>query len=58
MLHLLKMVDSPWLRAILDTGNFYFEDDMYGAMEQLAPWVDLMHAKSYPGGGTRPDARD
>ena len=51
MVRLLKTVDSPWLRAILDTGNFYFEDDMYKAMETLAPWVDLMHAKSYPGGG-------
>ena len=51
MVRLLKTVDSPWLRAILDTGNFYFEEDMYLAMETLAPWVDLMHAKSYPGGG-------
>ena len=52
MLRVLDGVASPWLRAILDTGNFYFEEDMYGAMERVAPWVDLAHAKTYPGGGT------
>lgn len=51
MLRVLEGVDSPWLRAILDMGNFYLDGDMYGAMEKLAPWVDLAHAKTYPGGG-------
>jgi sugar phosphate isomerase/epimerase len=51
MLRILEAVNSPWLRAILDTGNFYYDSDMYSAMEQLLPWVDLLHAKTYPGGG-------
>ena len=51
MLHILDTLDSPWLRAILDMGNFYFCEDMYAAMERLAPYVDVAHAKTYPGGG-------
>lgn len=51
MLRVLEGVDSPWLRAILDMGNFYYDGDMYGAMERVAPYVDLAHAKTYPGGG-------
>jgi L-ribulose-5-phosphate 3-epimerase len=51
MLRILEGVNSPWLRAILDTGNFYFAEDMYAEMEKIAPWVDLLHAKTYPGGG-------
>ena len=51
MLRVLEGVNSPWLRAILDMGNFYYDGDMYGAMEKVAPWVDLAHAKTYPGGG-------
>ncbi|MCA9836658.1 MAG: sugar phosphate isomerase/epimerase [Trueperaceae bacterium] len=51
MLRILETINSPWLRAILDMGNFYFDGDMYTAMEKIAPWVDLAHAKTYPGGG-------
>jgi L-ribulose-5-phosphate 3-epimerase len=51
MLRILNAVNSPWLRAILDMGNFYFCEDMYAEMEKLAPWVDVAHAKTYPGGG-------
>lgn len=51
MLKVLEGVDSSWLRAILDMGNFYFEEDMYAAMEKVAPYVDIAHAKTYPGGG-------
>ncbi len=51
MLRVLEGVNSPWLRAILDMGNFYYDGDMYGPMEQVAPYVDLAHAKTYPGGG-------
>lgn len=51
MVRVLKGVDSLWLRAILDMGNFYYDADMYAAMEKIAPWVDLAHAKTYPGGG-------
>ncbi len=52
LLRIIETIDSPWLRAILDMGNFYFEPDMYGAMQKIAPYVWLAHAKTYPGGGT------
>ena len=52
MAGLIETVDSPWLKAILDMGNFYFEDDMYAAMQRIAPHVWLAHAKTYPGGGS------
>lgn len=52
MVALIEAVDSPWLKAILDMGNFYFEEDMYAAMARLAPHVWLAHAKTYHGGGT------
>jgi L-ribulose-5-phosphate 3-epimerase len=51
MIRILGAVNSPWLRAILDTGNFYYDGDMYTAMAKIAPYVDLAHAKTYPGGG-------
>ena len=51
MVRILETINSPWLRAILDTGNFYYDKDMYAAMESVAPYVDLAHAKTYPGGG-------
>lgn len=52
MLRILEGVNSPWLKAILDMGNFLFEEDMYAAMEKIAPHVWLAHAKTYFGGGT------
>lgn len=52
MAHIIETVDSPWLKAILDMGNFLFEEDMYRAMARIAPYVYLAHAKTYPGGGT------
>ncbi|HHO56456.1 MAG TPA: sugar phosphate isomerase/epimerase [Trueperaceae bacterium] len=52
MLKIIKGVNSPWLRTIIDTGNFYYEDDYYEAMEKIMPFSDLIHAKTYPGGGT------
>jgi len=52
MLRIIETLDSPWLKAILDMGNFYFEDDPYAAMEKIAPHVILAHAKTYHGGGT------
>jgi sugar phosphate isomerase/epimerase len=52
MVRIIETVDSPWLRAILDMGNFIFEDDMYAAMAEIAPYVWLAHAKTYPGGGS------
>jgi sugar phosphate isomerase/epimerase len=52
MLRILETVNSPWLKAILDMGNFLFEEDMYEAIEKVAPHVWLAHAKTYFGGGT------
>lgn len=52
MVALIEAVDSPWFKAILDMGNFIFEDDIYAAMETIAPYVWLAHAKTYHGGGT------
>ena len=51
MVRIIEAVDSPWLRAILDMGNFYFEPDIYAAVSRIAPYVELAHAKTYPGGG-------
>jgi sugar phosphate isomerase/epimerase len=50
VLRVIKEVDSPWLRATLDTGNFL--ENMYAQMEQLVPFAVLVQAKTYFGGGT------
>jgi sugar phosphate isomerase/epimerase len=52
MLRIIETLDSPWLKAILDMGNFLFTDDMYAAMAKIAPYVTLLHAKTYFGGGS------
>lgn len=52
MAKIIETVDSPWLKAILDMGNFIFEPDMYAAMARIAPHVWLAHAKTYYGGGS------
>lgn len=45
----IHAVDSPWLRATLDTGNFL--EDPYDRLVQLAPDAVLVQAKTYLGGG-------
>lgn len=50
VLRVLKDVDSPWLRATLDTGNFL--ENRYQQYEQLAPEAVFVQAKTYFGGGT------
>lgn len=48
----LKVIDalnSPWLQATLDTGNFL--DEPYPKLAKLAPKTVLMQAKTYYGGG-------
>ena len=52
MKRILLAIDSPWLGAILDMGNFLFEEDMYAAMQCIAGHVQLAHMKTYPGGGS------
>ena len=50
VLRVIEAIESPWLRATLDTGNFL--DDTYEQMERLAPHAALVQAKTYFGGGT------
>ncbi len=49
LLRIINAVDSPWLRGLLDTGNFL--EDPYDKLEQCAPHAVFMHAKMYYGGG-------
>lgn len=50
VLRVIRDVDSPWLRATLDTGNFL--ERQYEQYEMLAPHAALVQAKTYFGGGT------
>lgn len=50
VLRVLRAIDSPWLKATLDTGNFL--ERQYEQYEQLAPEAVLVQAKTYYGGGT------
>ncbi len=45
----IEAVNSPWLKATLDTGNFL--EDPYDRLRQLAPDAVLVQAKTYHGGG-------
>jgi sugar phosphate isomerase/epimerase len=51
VLRILREVDSPWLKVVLDTGNFNFRPDPYAELAELAPHAVLVHAKTYVGGG-------
>lgn len=50
VLRILDAVQSPWLQATLDTGNFL--ERQYEQYELLAPRAVLVQAKTYFGGGT------
>ncbi len=50
VIRILKSVDSPWLRATMDTGNFL--EDPYPQLEMMAPQTVYVQAKTYYGGGT------
>jgi L-ribulose-5-phosphate 3-epimerase len=43
-------VDSPWLKYVLDTGNFFHLEDQYAEMETLMDDLAILHAKVYLGG--------
>ena len=47
---IIETLNSPWLRAMIDTGNFP-QGDLYAETEQMAPHAVLVQAKAYPGGG-------
>lgn len=49
MLAILAAVDSPWLMATADTGNFL--EDPYDRLARLAPHTALIQAKTYLGRG-------
>ena len=49
LLRLLEGIDSPWLGALMDTGNFL--EDPYPKLEKIAPRTVFVQAKTYPGGG-------
>ncbi|MHC4110080.1 MAG: sugar phosphate isomerase/epimerase family protein [Planctomycetota bacterium] len=49
LLRIVNAVDSPWLKVLLDTGNFL--ENPYDKLELCAPHTVFMHAKMYYGGG-------
>ena len=49
LLRIVEAVNSPWLRVLMDTGNFL--EDPYDRLAQLAPKTVLLQAKTYHGGG-------
>jgi len=49
MLRLLGAIDSPWLGALMDTGNFL--ENPYEKLELIAPKTVFVQAKTYYGGG-------
>jgi sugar phosphate isomerase/epimerase len=49
LLRILDAIKSPWLGALMDTGNFL--DDPYDKLRQIAPRTLFVQAKTYFGGG-------
>ena len=49
VLRIIEAVDSPWLQATMDTGNFL--EDPYDRLELMAPRTVIVQAKTYYGGG-------
>ena len=49
LMRIIEAVDSPWLGALLDTGNFL--EDPYDELEIIAPKTVFVQAKTYYGGG-------
>ena len=43
-------VDSPFLKYVLDLGNFFQHDDMFAEMAVLTEDLAIVHAKTYLGG--------
>ncbi len=50
VLRIIDAIDSPWLQATLDTGNFL--EDPYDRLEMMAQKTVYVQAKTYNGGGT------
>lgn len=49
VLRIVNEVNSPWLGALIDTGNFL--EEPYDKIAQMAPKAIFVQAKSYEGGG-------
>jgi L-ribulose-5-phosphate 3-epimerase len=49
LLRLVNAVNSPWLGALMDTGNFL--EDPYPKLTAIAPKTVFVQAKTYYGGG-------
>jgi len=49
LLRILRAVNSPWLMALMDMGNYL--EAPYAKLETIAPHAALVHAKTYYGGG-------
>lgn len=49
LLTIYTSIESPWLGVNLDTGNFV--GDPYHQFEKLAPYANIVQAKTYYGGG-------
>jgi sugar phosphate isomerase/epimerase len=49
LLHIHGAVNSPWLGINLDVGNF--PGDPYPEIEKIAPHANIVHFKTYFGGG-------
>jgi sugar phosphate isomerase/epimerase len=49
VIRILDALPSPWLAALMDTGNFL--EEPYGRLEELAPRAIFVQAKTYFGGG-------
>jgi L-ribulose-5-phosphate 3-epimerase len=49
VIKIINAVNSPWLRATLDTGNFL--ENQYEQYEALAPYAAFVQAKTYGGEG-------
>lgn len=50
VIRIVKAVNSPWLRALLDTGCFL--ENIYEQQAMMAPYTVFVQAKTYYGGGT------
>ncbi len=49
ILRIVRQIGSPWLRVLMDTGNFL--EDPYEALEMITPETVYVQAKTYFGGG-------
>lgn len=49
MLRIIKEVDSEWLRVLLDTGNFGFDESAYDQMKKVAEHILSVHARVFDG---------